>query len=143
MEEKVLEAFSELGFILEKNEIGYSFSYEGINMMWMYNEQDEDFLSISVPGIWELEENDAANVCLLMEKINSTLRYVKAYILGGSVWIFYERELQDSDDLPLVISRMIRHLEAALMFARKVVVELEDSEDENGSAEEITDGSDD
>ena len=49
---------------------------------------------------------------------------MKAYILGGSVWIFYERELQDSDDLPLVISRMIRHLEAALMFARKVVVEL-------------------
>ena len=74
MEEKVLEAFSELGFILEKNEIGYSFSYEGINMMWMYNEQDEDFLSISVPGIWELEEKDAANVCLLMRK--STLRCV-------------------------------------------------------------------
>ena len=32
-------------------------------------------------------------ICALLEKINSTLKYIKAYMLGNSVWLFYEREL--------------------------------------------------
>ena len=32
-------------------------------------------------------------ICALLEKINSTLKYIKAYIVGNRVWLFYEREL--------------------------------------------------
>ena len=79
-----------------------------------------------------------------MEKINSTLKYVKAYLFGDSVWMFYERELLGGEDLQLVISRMILHLEAGLQFARKAIAEIEntmtnDSPDEEAedSAEEV------
>ena len=32
-------------------------------------------------------------ICALLEKINSTLKYIKACIVGNRVWLFYEREL--------------------------------------------------
>ena len=195
MKEKILEAFRDLGFKLEEEEgMGYCFNYEGLNLLYMYNESDEEFLNIAIPGIVEVEEDRMLQICALLEKINSTLKYIKAYMLGNSVWLFYERELIEQreqsrtctdyaesqqkktesqlieqreqsrtcsdyaesrgkktegqlcgeEDLMTVISRMILHLEAGLVFARKAMAEIEetmanDSSDDDTaeSAEEI------
>lgn len=139
MKEKILDAFNNLGFKLEEEEgMGYSFNYEGLNMLYMYNENDEEFLNIALPGIMEVEEGKALQICALLEKINSTLKYVKAYILGNSVWLFYERELFGEEDLMMIISRMILHLEAGLVFVRKAMAEIEKSLSES-SDDESTD----
>ena len=145
MKEKILKTFSDLGFKLEEEEgVGYSFNYEGLTLLYMYNESDEEFLNIALPGIVEVEEGRMLQTCALQEKINSTLKYVKAYMLGNSVWLFYEREIIGEEDLMTVISRMILHLEAGLVFARKAMAEIEetmanDSSDDDTaeSAEEI------
>ena len=170
MKEKILEAFRDLGFKLEEEEgMGYCFNYEGLNLLYMYNENDEEFLNIALPGIVEVEEDRMLQICALLEKINSTLKYVKAYMLGNSVWLFYERELIEQrehsrtcsgyaesrekktegqllgeEDLKTVISRMILHLEAGLVFARKAMAEIEETmanessdDDTAESAEEI------
>lgn len=145
MKEKILEAFRDLGFKLEEEEgMGYCFNYEGLNLLYMYNENDEEFLNIALPGIVEVEEERMLQICALLEKINSTLKYVKTYMLGNSVWLFYERELFGEEDLMTVISRMILHLEAGLVFARKAMAEIEETmandssdDDTSESAEEI------
>lgn len=135
-----MEAFDSLGFKLEEEEnLGYSFTYEGLNLLFIYNEDDTDFLNIALPSIFEAEEGKVLQVCTLMEKINSTLKYVKAYLFGNSVWMFYERELFDGEDLPLLISRMILRLEAGLQFARKTIVEIENTMTSESSEEEAND----
>lgn len=142
MKEKILEAFRDLGFKLEEEEgMGYSFNYEGLNLLYMYNENDEEFLNIALPGIIEVEENRMLQICALLEKINSTLKYVKAYMLGNSVWLFYERELFGEEDLMMVISRMILHLEAGLGFARKVMAEIEETMAGSSSDEDVAEDS--
>ncbi len=134
MKEKILEAFENLGFNLEYNDtLGYSFFYEGINLLYMYNEDDETFLNISVPGIYDLEDGKEA-YDVLKEKINSTLKYVKAYTLCNSLWIFYERDLLGNEDLEEVIRRMVLQLAAALMFARDIIDKIE-----NGESDKTTD----
>ena len=140
MKEKILEAFRDLGFKLEEEEgMGYCFNYEGLNLLYMYNENDEEVLNIALPGIVEVEEDRMLQICALLEKINSTLKYVKTYMLGNSVWLFYERELFGEEDLMTVISRMILHLEAGLVFARKAMAEIEETMT-NGSSDDTTDG---
>ena len=138
MKEKILEAFRELGFKLEEEEegMGYCFNYEGLNLLYMYNESDEEFLNIALPGIVEVEEDRMLQICALLEKINSTLKYVKTYMLGNSVWLFYERELFGEEDLMTVISRMILHLEAGLVFARKAMAEIEETMANDSSADD-------
>lgn len=142
MKETILEAFRDLGFKLEEEEgMGYSFNYEGLNLLYMYNENDEEFLNIALPGIIEVEENRMLQICALLEKINSTLKYVKAYMLGNSVWLFYERELFGEEDLMMVISRMVLHLEAGLGFARKAMAEIEETMAGSSSDEDVTENS--
>ena len=162
MKEKILEAFRDLGFKLEEEEgMGYCFNYEGLNLLYMYNESDEEFLNIALPGIVEVEEDRMLQICALLEKINSTLKYVKTYMLGNSVWLFYERELIEQreqsrtcsdyaesrekktegqlcgeEDLMTVISRMILHLEAGLVFARKAMAEIEETMTNDSSADD-------
>ena len=162
MKEKILEAFRDLGFKLEEEEgMGYCFNYEGLNLLYMYNENDEEFLNIALPGIVEVEEDRMLQICALLEKINSTLKYVKTYMLGNSVWLFYERELIEQreqsrtcsdyaesrekktegqllgeEDLKTVISRMILNLEAGLVFARKAMAEIEETMANDSSADD-------
>ena len=134
MKEKILAAFENLGFNLEDIEsLGFSFNYEGIYYLYMYNEDDEDFLNISVPGIYDLEEDNKEHYDALKEKINSTLKYVKAYTLGKGLWLFYERDLLGNEDLEEVIRRMILHLAAALMFARDSIEKIDNGESDEGS----------
>ena len=135
MKEKILAAFENLGFNLEDTEsLGYTFNYEGINFLYMYNEDDEKFLNISVPGIYDLDENNKEKYEELKENINSTLKYIKAYTLGNSLWLFYERDLLGNDDLEEVIRCMILHLAAALMFARDAIEKMD-----NGESDDDTD----
>lgn len=162
MKEQILEAFRDLGFKLEEEEgMGYYFNYEGLNLLYMYNENDEEFLNIALPGIVEVESDNMLQICALLEKINSTLKYVKAYMLGNSVWLFYERELIEQreqsrtcsdyaesrekktegqlcgeEDLMTVISRMILHLEAGFVFARKAMAEIEKTMANDSSADD-------
>lgn len=134
MKEKILAAFENLGFNLEDNEsLGYSFNYEGINYLYMHNEDDEDFLNISVPCIYDLEEDSKEKYEELKEKINSTLKYVKAYTLGKGLWLFYERDLLGNEDLEEVIRHMILHLAAALMFARDSIEKIDNGESDEDS----------
>jgi hypothetical protein len=138
MKEKILEVFVELGFKLEQmDDFGYGFSYEGTNFIIMLNSDDEEFLNICVPGIYDLEEESPLTFIELMNKINSTLKYIKAYELGKSIWLFYERELFGDEDLMKVISRMILHLEAGLMFSRKAMSEIKENAENNGDEEEV------
>lgn len=108
MKEKILEAFCNLGFKLEEEGgvaytfkyetipiflplamsimgVAYTFKYETLNLLYMYNESDENFLSIALPGIYEFEGNNTLQICALLEKINSSMKYIKAYIYGSSV----------------------------------------------------------
>lgn len=143
MEEKILEVFDELGFKLERlDDFGYGFSYEGTNFIFMPNSDDENFLNICVPGIYDLEEESPFTFIELMNKINSSLKYIKAYELGKSIWLFYERELFGNEDLMEVISRMILHLEAGLMFSRKAMSEIKTNAEDDSDMEEIVESDD-
>ena len=130
MKEKILEAFAELGFKLEQMDaFGYGFSYEGTNFIFVPNANDEEFLNISVPGVYDCEGESPLTFLELMNKINSTLKYIKAYEVGKSIWLFYERELFGDEDLMTVISHMIVNLDAGLAFVRKAVAEINSNEE--------------
>ena len=58
----------------------------------------------------------------LAERVNAMLKYVKAYRLGKTLWLFYERELLSEENLPQIISRMVVRLEAANCFVHYFLV---------------------
>jgi len=140
MKEQILNTFATMGFQLEEMEgFGYGFRYEGINYLYMPNDDDEDFLNIAVPAIVEINDENVHAAHMLMDKLNSTLKYVKANKLGDSMWLFYERELYGGEDFEKLLSRMILHLEAALNFYRNAMAnikeELDSTDDDKPSGD--------
>ncbi len=116
-QERVLEALKELGFQTRQLEdFGHSFSYEGKTLIYLLSD-DESFLSVALPGILDYDEADPSAFHALAERLNSTLKYVKACRLGGSLWLFVERELLGEEDMKPALSHAIVHLEAAFQLA--------------------------
>lgn len=135
MKEKVLKTFSDLGFELEElEEFGYSFDYEGTHYFYIPNDENEEFLDISIPGVYDMEESNNQFFYELMDNINSSIMYVKAYNFSKSIWLFYERELFGEEDLSEIISNMILHLERAKLFVYSCI----EKEEENDNKPEIT-----
>lgn len=140
MKEQILNTFAAMGFQLEEMEgFGYGFRYEGINYLYMPNDDEEEFLNIAVPAIVEINDENVHAAHMLMDKLNSTLKYVKANKLGDSMWLFYERELYGGEDFEKLLSRMILHLEAALNFYRNAMAnikeELDSTDDDKPSSD--------
>ena len=80
MKEKILAAFENLGFNLEDIEsLGFSFNYEGINYLYMYNEDDENFLNISVPSIYDLEKDNKEKYEAYIGNGYSKIYWIESY----------------------------------------------------------------
>lgn len=126
MKEKVLCALRDMGCMLEEADgMWYGFRYGGVRFLYMHNEADECFLNIAVPGIVAVDEGRIMRACALLERINSSLKYVKAYMMGGSVWMFYERELLGCDDLGETLLCMIVRLCSGLSMVRDIEAEVD------------------
>ena len=120
MRENIKNAFETLGFELEElDDFGCKFEYEGSNYLWMYCDNDDDFLNIALPGVLDLEKTDEMLFYKLMDHLNGTLKYVKVNMQHDSMWFFYERELLGNEDLERVIPRMISHLYHAIEMLHK------------------------
>ena len=139
MKEKIVEALRDLGFILEEvSGIGYHFKFEAVNMFYL-NSEDEKFVSIIVPGIFEKEHSDMEVVYKTMEKVNSTLKYVKAYLWNDSITLTYEREMFGEENLEEMLGSMIVQLESALRFSRNVIETLQNETNDADADDEADD----
>ena len=117
MKEKILDAFKALGFKLDDLDgTAIGFHYEGRSFLFLPNEEDEEFLNIAFPCVLEKDDVNEETFIGVMEKMNSSLKYVKAYYAFDGLTLFYERELIGDEDLKKVIRRMILRLEAGYFF---------------------------
>lgn len=134
MKEKVLKTLEELGFspeLAQGNDGYYIFQYEGLNYLWMVNDDDPQFLSFSLPGILDVDDDNRELVRDLIERINSSIKYIKVYLMSpDSVWMFYERKLMDEEDYEKVISHMIFQLERSNMYALNTYRKMQEEANE-------------
>ena len=130
MKKKILKAFKALGFIMEDLDGGYyyGFEYEAKHFLYIYNENDENFLTIACPTKSGKDDMGELKFYQLMDKVNFTLKYIKAYTQEGNIWLYYERDIYEEDNIEKVIERMIPRLEAGFDFIRR---ELKDSDNDN------------
>ena len=134
MKEKVLETLKALGFETKDFEIGYGFEFEGSHFLYLPSD-DEHFLSIALPSVSEFDEENELDGYVLMNKVNREMKYVKAARVGDDIWLFYERNLLDDEDLKDVLEQMIFSLEPAHFF----MYDWEDKSDEDEDSEEDED----
>lgn len=112
MKEKVIEHLGALGFMLENHEdICFQFEFEGLTMLYLYEEEAPDCLWLAVPGVFEVndENRDAANA--KMVKLCELVRYVQPTVTQDDVVsINYQHCMAGTEPTEELLEHMIRSL---------------------------------
>jgi hypothetical protein len=104
----------------------------------LYNQNDESFLNIALPGVLDMDNEDDLAFYKIMDKMNSTMKCLKACVVDDGMWLFCERELVGDEDLRKCVARMICCLETGANYLFSLV---DDSKNDTGGEtedEEIT-----
>ncbi len=140
--EIVLDHLKAMGFEpVELGDVGYVFKYEDTDFLYMTDDDDEQFLRIVIPFLYEVTDENRTAVLEAMHGTAMMLKYAKMYIMDETtVWAVYEHRLSSSDDLPDLLEHIIRVLEAAAhVFHKKIngeeVLDSSDEADESSDDE--------
>lgn len=123
IKEKVLECLYQLGFQPEliDEDFGYRFSYEELTII--YNPEEEtQCLSLSMPGIFDISEENRAAVLEAMIKLCTKMRFVQPVIMFDSVWLNYQHYLdKEADPTPELLEHMVRVLAFSMIQFHKII----------------------
>lgn len=87
VKEQVFEILKSHGFRVKKlGEHSYVFSYEGLNIQYMPDDDDESFFRMTLPCLAEVSEDNRPLYLEICNEANVQLKYVKVNIVeAGSV----------------------------------------------------------
>jgi hypothetical protein len=95
---------------------GYAtlFSYEGLTCFYEWDDDDDDFLRLSLPKIYDVTDDNRALLLEIINDVNQTVKYTKTCIYQDSVWIYYEQYRVTQEQLEEQLEQAIRALQATL-----------------------------
>lgn len=138
--EIILDQLKAMGFEpIELGDVGFVFKYEDMNYLYMPDDDDEQFLRIVLPHLFEVTAENRVAVLDAMHETGLMLKYAKVCIMHeNAAWAIYEHRLTSTDNLAELLEHIIRVLEAAAhVFYKKI-----NGEDVMGRSEESEDRSD-
>lgn len=138
--EIILDQLKAMGFEpIELGDVGFVFKYEDMNYLYMPDDDDEQFLRIVLPHLFEVTDENRVAVLDAMHETGLMLKYAKVCIMyENAAWAIYEHRLTFTDNLAELLEHIICVLEAAAhVFYKKI-----NGEDVMGLSEESEDSSD-
>lgn len=139
--EIILNQLKAMGFEpIELGDLGHVFKYDGTNYLYMPDDEDEQFLRIVIPHLFDVTDENRVAVLDAMHETGLMLKYAKVCIMyEDTVWAIYEHYLNPTDNLTELLEHIIRILEAtAHVFSKKI-----NGEEVKGRSYESEDDSDD
>lgn len=114
LKELMLNYLREEGFCPKEEEYGLAFKCEGLNFIFFYDEDDDQYFRLMISGIFDVTEENFPAVLLAMNKVNSEMKVVKAYTpVPDAVWIGFEVIVDTTPVLADFVPRGITMLRAA------------------------------
>ena len=111
LKELMLNYLREEGFCPKEEEYGLAFKCEGLNFIFFYDEDDDQYFRLMMPGIFDVTEENFPAVLLAMNKVNSEM---KAYTpVPDDVWIGFLVITDSKPELADFVHRGINMLRAA------------------------------
>lgn len=119
------------GIVATKNELGLNFTFEGWNFLFWNDADDPMFFRLTLPGIFDVTDDNFAKAIMACNNINWNYKVVKAVLYefedgkdkGASVWMCYEQMLDSTPQVEELIPRAVHSLIAATEAFTKEMME--------------------
>lgn len=119
--ESVLNYLKSEGLMPQENNFGITFKYQMCNFIIFKDDDDQSFIQISMPGIYDVTEDTLMDVLMACNEVNTSIKVAKTIVSDNSVWIMYELVLDSSPVYEDVIPRGLDTLMSAReMFYQKL-----------------------
>lgn len=141
--EIILQELNAMGYEpTEVESLGYVFCHEDKYFLYSPEDDDEEFLRIAIPQLYDVTEENRIDVIKALHETAYLIKYSKPVIMyTDSVWAIYEHKLVTTDNLSELLEHIIRVLEVtALVFQKKINGEelnFEDSSEDENSDDSI------
>lgn len=129
VKEKTLEILHQLGFAPEELEdnMGYRFEYEGLNLLYVAEDDDANCLTFMLPGIFDVTEENGVAVMGAMLQLCAKLKYIQPVILHDSVWLQYQHFMPDgAEPTPEIIEHIVIVLAAGIANFQQILEDYEE-----------------
>ena len=114
LKELMLNYLREEGFCPKEEEFGIAFKCDGLNFLFFYDADDDQYFRLMMPGIFDVTEENLPAVLVAMNKVNSDMKVVKIYTpVPDSVWIGFEVLVDNTPVLADFVPRGMNMLRAA------------------------------
>lgn len=126
MKRMILKQLRAMGFELKKMEdIGYVFKHNGLNYVYMPDNEDKHFLRIAVPCLYEVTEENRMAVLVAVNETNLILKYSRMGIMyDNTVWAVYEHYLHATDNLDDLLDTILCVINVMVCIFRDKINEV-------------------
>ena len=106
--EKLEEYLKKEGYLPEMTEFGLQFKSENLDFLSFRDDQDELFLNLFFPQIFEVTEENRQDVLVAIEKANTEVKVAKSSVrFNNAVWVGVEMLLSETYDLGDIVPRAL------------------------------------
>ena len=107
--------------IPKRSGLGLNFTYEGWNFLLWDDANDPMFFRLTLPGIFDVTDENFAKAIMACNNVNWKYKVVKAVLYdyedgkekGASVWLCYEQQIDSAPDVETLVHRAIQSLLSA------------------------------
>ena len=111
-EELVKEFLSSEGYRYEIDGDGdIHFEYEGVNLYFTVDNNDQSFFRLIMPGIYEVE-NNREKVLEAINTVTRDMKVLKAFLVGDLLWLAVEIFIDSTPELEDFFPRCLRLLKS-------------------------------
>ena len=104
----VLDFLRKEGFLPEVAENGnVVFKYQMTTFVFFVDENDEGFFQLAMPHIYDVTEDNRELVLEAANRVNQSLKVMKACVVDNSVWLMFEILLDATPDVKDIMPRAL------------------------------------
>jgi len=107
VKEQIKEYLVSEGLRPQEENFGFYFRYQMLNFYIHWSEDDEFYLSISLPNIFEADENNRVDVLETLNKLAMGRKVVKGCLVENAVWVTAEQLLDTDPNFGDIIPRTL------------------------------------
>lgn len=105
--DEIFEYLANEGLRPQKEEFGIFFRYQMLNFLILWDEGDDHFLKISIPNIFDVDENNRLDALTVSNELNKERKVVKALVTDDSIWLTAEQLLDQNPVYVDIIPRTL------------------------------------
>lgn len=94
----------------EDTDFGFVFKYENLTFFVFWDDEDDQYLKLALPGIYNVDDNNRQNATAAANKVNVEWKVIKTIVLSDEVWVVAEQLIDKDPNLSDLVPRTIKIL---------------------------------